>query len=93
MTNFITCPHCGFQYLPGEIYDPKHFLGQPTDIVRNNLGEILGHDGIVMDLEETYICENCNKEINVKAKVSFVVNDDKKSSNEKEPELKKLSLF
>jgi hypothetical protein len=60
MTNFIICPHCGFQYLPGEIYDPKHFLGQPKDIVRNNVGEILGYEGIVTDLEETYICENCN---------------------------------
>lgn len=93
MNTFIICPHCGFQYLPGEIYDPKHFLGQPKDIVRNSLGEILGHDGIVMDLEETYTCENCNKEMNIKAKVTFTVNADKKVISQNEPELKKLSLF
>ena len=93
MTNFIICPHCGFQYLPGEIYDPKHFLGQPKDIVRNNVGEILGYEGIVTDLEETYICENCNNELKVKAKVSFTVNDQKVENNKETPHLSKVSLF
>lgn len=93
MNNFIICPHCGFQYLPGEIYDPKHFLGQPKDIVRNNIGEILGYEGIMMDTNETYICEHCNNELKIKAKVSFIVNDKKVTPLQKEPEVTKLSLF
>lgn len=93
MNNFIVCPHCGFQYLAGEIYDPKHFLGQPKDIVRNNIGEILGYEGIISDLEETYICENCNKELKIKAKVSFVVDGKTVDKEVNRPQMNKLSLF
>ena len=25
----IICPHCGTEYLPAEIYYPKHFFGNP----------------------------------------------------------------
>jgi hypothetical protein len=32
----IECPKCGKEFLPGEIYLPKHFLGQPDSILRNN---------------------------------------------------------
>ena len=93
VNNFITCPNCGFQYLPGEIYDPKHFLGQPKDIVRNNIGEVLGYEGIMMDLEETYTCENCNKEMKISAKVSFSIDVEKVTKNETTPEITKTSLF
>ena len=93
MNNFIICPHCGFQYLPGEIYDPKHFLGQPKDIVRNNIGEILGYEGIASDVEETYICENCNNELRIKAKVTFVVEDTTSEKPKNNHEVTKLSLF
>ena len=93
MNNFIICPHCGFQYLPGEIYDPRHFLGQPKEIVRNNIGEILGYEGIVSDVEETYICENCNNELRIKAKVTFVVEDTTSEKPKNNPEVTKLSLF
>ena len=93
MNNFIICPHCGFQYLPGEVYDPKHFLGQPKDIVRNNIGEVLGHEGIVMDPNESYVCENCGTELHITAKVSFnVITKEDKATNAV-PEIIKPSLF
>ena len=89
--NFVKCPHCGYQYVPGEIFNPKHFLGQPRDIVRNSIGEILGYEGTVMDTIETYICDNCNTEFTVTAKVSFTYANNQ--SNTDEIKLMKASLF
>ena len=43
MSKFICCPKCNYQYLPGEIFNPKYFLGQPKHIIRNGMGEILGY--------------------------------------------------
>ena len=40
----IRCPNCGCEYLPGEIYLPNYFVGQPTDIIKNNEGEVLGYE-------------------------------------------------
>lgn len=67
----ITCPKCGKEFLPGEIYLPKHFLGQPETILRNNQGQIEDYDGIPMDLNEEFICDKCNSHFKVTAKVSF----------------------
>lgn len=75
MNKYIRCPNCGFEYLPGEIFSPKHFLGEPRNIVRNNIGEILGYDGLGMDLEESFVCSNCDLEFNVYAKVNFLTED------------------
>lgn len=90
--NFINCPHCKYQYTPGEIFNPKHFLGQPKGIIRNNIGEILGYEGIPMDLNESYICENCNEEFKITAKLSFTTYSDKDSDNQ-EPQVRKITLF
>ena len=40
--NTIRCPHCGCEYLPAEIYLPNDFLGYPTNIIKDEKGEILG---------------------------------------------------
>ena len=48
----ITCPRCGAQYLPGEIYLPKAFLGQPKLIEKDFAGKILDYLGESMDLSE-----------------------------------------
>lgn len=87
MFKIISCPHCGYQYLPGEIFDPKYFLGQPHNIVRNVNGEILGHEGIQMQDTETFICDHCNKEFKVTAKISFNLEDNDIK------EMKPISLF
>lgn len=87
--NFISCPYCGYQYAPGEIYSPNHFIGQPKDIVRNNIGEILGHEGIPMNTTESYICDCCNKEFTVTAKVTFIYDVDETEI----PKIKTPSLF
>lgn len=69
----IRCPHCGREFLPGEIYLPKEFLGQPTDIIRGFNGDILAYEGNDMNTKETYICEECNTKFSVDAVVTFRV--------------------
>ena len=37
----ITCPHCKWQYLPGEILYGDNVVGVPTQIVRDALGHVI----------------------------------------------------
>ncbi len=67
---YITCPKCGREYLPAEIYYPNSFLGKPADIERLN-NKIEGFTGKSMDLEETYVCDNCSTKFRVTATVKF----------------------
>jgi uncharacterized OB-fold protein len=67
----VVCPKCGKEYLPSEIYVPKVFFGAPIIIDRDENGKILNITGTDMDTEESYICDNCNTEFNITAKVSF----------------------
>ena len=67
----IECPKCGREYLPAEIFFPKYFFGVPKDIVRDTYGRILDYEGTSVDLTEKYVCDKCNTEFNVKAKVTF----------------------
>lgn len=67
----IKCPYCNYEYLPGEIYLPKYFLGQPKDIERTIDGKIDIELGLPQDLSEHYICDKCNKPFTVWATLSF----------------------
>ena len=69
--NTIKCPHCGCEYLPAEIYFPNDFLGYPTNIIKDEKGEILGFNGEDMNTTETFICWNCEKSFSVEAVVTF----------------------
>lgn len=89
----ITCPHCGYEYLPAEIYLPNSLLGKPYDIDREGMsGKIQDYFGKNMDLEETYCCDGCNQPFKVKAKIQFSTEgiDFRKEYTTK---LKKQSLF
>lgn len=67
----ITCPACGREYLPSEIYLPNNFLGKVDNVIRMVDGKIDTFFGNTMDLKETYVCDKCNMKFNVLAKVSF----------------------
>jgi hypothetical protein len=88
MYKVIKCPHCRCEYLPGEIFNPTYFLGQPTDVIRNGYGEVLGHMGVEQDTTETFICGKCEKEFKVTAKISYVFEEE-----EKDDLFEQLSLF
>ena len=66
----ITCPKCGAEYLPAEIYYPNEFLGKPYGIDKLD-GKIENYLGNSMNLKESYQCDHCNCKFNVTAKVSF----------------------
>ena len=67
----ITCPYCGAQYLPGEIYMPEALLGRPIDVVRDSLGKIICVDYQEVDTmpnaTETFTCEYCEQPFDVEA--------------------------
>lgn len=67
----IKCPSCGYEYLPGEIYLPRHFLGQPKEIERTIEGKIDVEFGLPQDLTERFVCDKCLKPFCVKANLSF----------------------
>ena len=67
----ITCPKCGREYLPAEIYYPNHFFGRPSDIERTKQGAIDEFYGTTMNTTETFTCENCNTKFRVTATVKF----------------------
>ena len=67
----IKCPVCGREYLPAEIYLPNSFLGHPSEIEKTSSGKIDTFNGLTMNLNETYICDDCGTKFGVKAKVAF----------------------
>ena len=67
----IRCPHCKTEYLPGEIYFPNDFVGQPSNIVKDENGNVLGFDGEDMNTVETFTCEHCGKTFKVDASITF----------------------
>lgn len=71
----IRCPHCGAEYLPGEIYMPGSLIGQPTDVIKDSFGKILYEDyfngACEPDMVEHYICEYCNKPFVIEATVTY----------------------
>lgn len=69
----IQCPKCGREYLPAEIFIPSAFLGKPADIVRDVYGKILDYEGTSVDAIETYTCDKCSTLFQVRAKMTFVV--------------------
>ena len=67
----ITCPKCGKEYLPVEIFIPKMFFGMPKYVERDENGKIVSFRGNNLDLNETYCCDSCNTQFNISAKISF----------------------
>lgn len=91
----ISCPQCGYEYLPSEIFIPKYVFGKPNDIVRDVDGQILEYEGLPLDLEEIYTCDRCNYTFNVIMKVGFLSELTKFGNMEEEysRNLKKVNLF
>lgn len=67
----IRCPHCSCEYLPAEIYYPKHFVGTPSNIIKDENGAVLGFNGSDMETSETFTCDKCGKLFSVDAIVTF----------------------
>lgn len=90
----IRCPHCGAEYLPAEIFYPKHFLGNPKDIEKSRSGEINYYSGSNMCFSEEYMCDVCNTTFSARAQVCFVVRkiEEKSFSSDYKTKLKEDKL-
>ena len=88
----ITCPNCGREYLPAEIYIPNSFFGKPEYIKLkdNKIDKLFGTS---MDLKEHYCCDSCGKSFNITAKISFNTEIDDKHDFEEEYETKLKTSF
>lgn len=73
----ITCPVCGREYLPSEIF--VNIFGKPYDIVRDYSGKIIDYMGESLDLAESYKCDGCDKYFDVTLKPSFNVVESKRN--------------
>lgn len=71
--NKIECPNCKCEYLPAEIFIPKYLLGTPEDIEKDIYGKIINFSGRAPSLQETYICDRCNKKFNITVDMQFNV--------------------
>ena len=67
----IECPHCGYEYLPAEIFVPSAYFGRPEDIERDENGKITEYSGTSVDLFEKYICDKCDTEFRVVSKLQL----------------------
>ena len=74
------CPHCGAQYLPGEVYMPGALIGQPEDVVKDSLGKIIYEDYYTEtrepDMTESFICDYCDKPFVVEATVTYKTREE-----------------
>ncbi len=79
-TALIKCPHCGAEYLPGEVYMPGAIIGRPDEVVKDSLGRILYEDYYTAEREpdaiEHFTCEYCDKPFVVEATVTYKVKEE-----------------
>ena len=73
----ITCPNCGYEYLPAELFVANVAFGNPGDIQRNDEGKIIDFTGKSLDLKETYECDKRGKTFKINGKMNFNVELDK----------------
>lgn len=67
----IECPKCKYEYLPSEVFIPRYFFGRPEEIQRDDNGKLISYEGTSVDLFEKYICDNCDTEFRVVAKLQL----------------------
>ena len=71
----VKCPHCGWEYLPGEVLYPESVVGVPTNtIVRDPLGHILYEEyreGDEPSTQEKFICWHCNRPFLIDIDVNY----------------------
>lgn len=76
----ITCPYCGYEYLPSEIFIGSYVFNKPHDIERNAKGKIIKFLGTSTDTKESYVCDNCDLKFYANLDMSFNTEKDKKYS-------------
>lgn len=72
MEKYIRCPACGCEYTTGEIFLPKHFVGQHKNVSRDYTGRIVElYGGVDQNLTEVYTCDKCGITFSVEADINY----------------------
>lgn len=75
MKSLITCPHCGCQYTPDEIFVRGELIGKSKAVIKDALGKVLYVDFYNEDDEPSYfseyVCDKCDKPFRVEATLGF----------------------
>lgn len=70
--HIIACPHCGWEYLPCEIFYPGSSLGKSDSVIRDALGKIIYEDYFEEpEFQEKYECDNCHKPFVTEVTLNF----------------------
>lgn len=72
----ITCPHCGYQYVPADIFMPGELIGKPEQVIRDALGKIIYQEYDDEELPaqvEHYVCDECGKAFVVEPVITYKV--------------------
>lgn len=75
----IKCPHCGWEYLPCEIFYPDDMLGKVSDVMRDDNGKVLFFNGESLNLKEEFVCDNCGTTFTVEGIINFKTKEVKDS--------------
>ena len=78
----ITCPKCGAEYFPAELYYRDDLLGHPKNIEKTQLGEILFSNGTHPEYTATYNCDYCGADIKVVADIKYTTSTTERSLDE-----------
>lgn len=91
----ITCPKCGYEYLPAEIFIPKAFFGKPENIKRDEKGKIVGFSKSSVDNHEVYTCDKCDTTFRITARLTFLtdIKDSLNFNEDYSDSLEKQELF
>ena len=80
----IKCPHCGWEYVPDEIYTPGEILGKSDTVLRAALGKVIYHDYEEEEepiLVEHFVCDHCGKPFIVEATISYKTSKEEKEKD------------
>lgn len=75
---YITCPVCGQEYLPDELF--VDLTGKHNVIEKTRAGKIDFYFGDDPEEETYYICDSCNSKFKVKIDVKFTTSVENESS-------------
>lgn len=70
----IKCPHCGWEYVPSDIFLPEEHIGKTDTVIRDALGKILYveyDEDNEPEQSELYCCDHCNREFIVEVECKY----------------------
>lgn len=55
----VKCPNCGYEYTVPEVFFVEDIFGKPTNIIRDDAGEIILVEGETPRNTEQFTCDKC----------------------------------